>query len=146
MVMISILAACNTPATHLQHTCNTPATHTDMSRVMVMISILAACRPMLCWLQCVAVCCSVLQCVAACCSLLQCVKCVETLREIAVKYIEQRGNFYRHPCRRVACVADMLQCVCVLQVCCRCVADVLQVCYRCVADVLQRMSNTLKSM
>jgi len=97
-------------------------------------------------LQCVAVCCSVLQCVAACCSLLQCVKCVETLREIAVKYIEQRGNFYRHPCRRVACVADMLQCVCVLQVCCRCVADVLQVCYRCVADVLQRMSNTLKSM
>ena len=56
------------------------------------------------WLQCVAVCCSVLQCVAVCCSVLQCVAVCKDSNAVPGK-----------PCayREVGC--SVLQCV---AVCC----------------------------
>jgi len=80
------------------------------------------------YIQCVAVCCSVLQCAAVCCSVLQCVTVCFSVLQLGW----QRLQLQRQHEMRCVCIFTMLQrvavCCCLLQcvaVCCsvlQCVA------------------------
>ena len=72
------------------------------------------------WLECVAVCCSVLQCAAVCCSVLQCLECVAACCSVLQCVVVCRFTTSLHTSD-----LSLLQCIAVCWVCCsvlQCVA------------------------